>query len=83
MQPITNDVLLEDRYDSVFRANKVEPNEDVYDHRKNKHKKDYKFYNKVGTKAKELFTDNMAKKRKNDEAQMGIKGQLDSDVIII
>lgn len=53
-QPLTNDQLLHDRFDSVFRRNLVEPHEAIYDHRRRKHKQDFKFYRPVGTKTKEL-----------------------------
>lgn len=83
MKPLTNDQLLQDRYDSVFRRNLVEPNEEVYDARRNKHKRAYKFFNPVGETAKKMNADNLALKARNDEVEKGMKKQLASDVIII
>lgn len=82
-QPLTNDQLLQDRYDSVFRRNLVEPNEAIYDHRRNKHKKEHKFWKPVGTKTKELAKENAKRAAKNDELEKGVKGQLASDLIMI
>ena len=83
MKPLTNDQLLQDRYDSVFRRNLVEPNEEVYDARRNKHKRAYKFFNPVGETAKKMNVENLALKARNDEVEKGMKKQLASDVIII
>lgn len=61
----------------------VEPNEDVYDARRNKHKRAYKFYNPVGETAKKMNVENLALKARNDQVEKGMKKQLASDVIII
>ena len=58
MKPITNDELLHDRFDTVFRTGKLEPRSDVYDSRVNRHKKTYKFYNKAGEYVKEFAEEN-------------------------
>ena len=83
MKPINNDELLQDRFDTIYRTNKVEPNEDVFDARRNKHKKEFKFHQPVGTTAKELAAENAKRKAKNDEDEAGLAGALASDVIII
>ena len=49
MKPLGNDFLLEDRFDSIFRRNLVEPDAPNVADKKRQRKMKYKMYNKLGT----------------------------------
>ncbi len=89
MKPLGNTSLLEDRFDSVFRRNLIEPNAHDNLDKKRIRKIKYKFTNRHGgggimSKTKELHLENLERKKRND---MRAKGDRDvkrqEDVIVI
>lgn len=88
MKPLGNDYLLEDRFDSIYRRNLVEPDAPNQADKKRQRKMKYKMYNKLGTVAGDLHEKNQALKKKNDQRAKGLnkkamKELVSSDVIMI
>jgi nucleolar protein 53 len=54
MKPIGNDLLLQDRFDSIFRRNLVEPDAPTQGQKKRQRKAAFKMHNRLGTKAEEI-----------------------------
>ena len=65
--------MLEDRFDSVFRRNLVEPDAPAQNEKRRQKKQRYKMVNRLGTKAEELQKETMALKKRNDEREKGLK----------
>lgn len=84
LKPLGNDNLLGDRFDSIFRRNLVEPDAPTQNEKKRQRKLKFKMVNKLGTKAEQLYRQNLELKAKNDEMARGAKQfQDNSDVIMI
>lgn len=68
LKPLGNDHLLQDRFDSIFRRNLIEPDAPTMAEKKRVRKQKYKIVNKV--EAREKMKDNSVKildmKKKND-----------------
>ena len=65
--------MLEDRFDSIFRRNLVEPDAPAQNEKRRQKKQRYKMVNRLGTKAEELQKETMALKKRNDEREKGLK----------
>lgn len=83
MRPIGNEFLLEDRFDSIYRRNLIEPDAPTLGERKRQRKLKYKMANRLMTKAEEMHIETAALKKRNDEAMKGIKQLVKQDVIVI
>jgi len=85
LKPLGNEILLGDRFDSIYRRNLVEPDAPANNEKKRQRKLKYKMVTAgVGTKAKEMHKETMEMKRKNDERAKGAKDfKNNSDIIII
>jgi hypothetical protein len=85
MKPLGNGSLLDDRFDSIFRRNLIEPNAHDNLDKKRIKKIKYKFSTRgVGTATTDLHHANAAAKKRNDIREKGtrdIKAQ--EDVIVI
>jgi hypothetical protein len=66
MKPLGNDMLLLDRFDSVFRRNLIEPDAPTMGEKKRMRKQKYKFVNKIGSTEQELKRAVDELKEKND-----------------
>jgi len=75
--------LLEDRFDSIYRRNLIEPDAPTQNEKKRQKKLKYKMVNPLGAGALELQAKNAAAKARNDEKEKGLKALLNSDVIQI
>jgi hypothetical protein len=83
MRPLGSEILLADRFDSVFRRNLVEPDAPTNQDKRRQRKLKFKMHQKMGTKSKEIHADTAALKRKNDDREKGLKNVVNSDVIMI
>jgi hypothetical protein len=83
MKPIGNDLLLQDRFDSIFRRGVIEPDAPTNAEKKRQRKAKYKMVSRITNKAAELKQQNDELKRKNDLREKGIKHQVKDDVIMI
>lgn len=83
MKPIGNDMLLQDRFDSIFRRGLVEPDAPTQGEKKRQRKVQWKQHNRLGTKAEELRDETAVLKKKNDMKEKGIRHQIKDDVIMI
>ena len=54
MKPLGNDLLIEDRFDSIFRRNLVEPDAPTNQEKMRQRKLRFKAHGEVGAKAKEM-----------------------------
>lgn len=66
MRPLGNDMLLEDRFDSIFRRNLVEPDAPTQNEKKRQRKAKYKMVTKLGSVAAELHAETRVLREKND-----------------
>ena len=74
MKPLGNATLLDDRFDSIFRRNLLEPNAHDNLDKKRIRKIKYKINQRgVGNKTKELAIVNAESKRRNDIREKGTK----------
>lgn len=84
IKPLGNEILLGDRFDSIFRRNLVEPDAPANNEKKRQRKLKYKMVTALGTKAAEMHKETAEMKRKNDERAKGDKDfKNNSDIIII
>ena len=83
LKPLGGDLLLQDRFDSIFRRNLVEPDAPAQNEKKRQRKLKYKMYSAIGTTVADLHASTQELKRKNDEKEKGLKHLLNSDVIQI
>ena len=83
MKPLGNEFLLEDRFDSIYRRNLVEPDAPTQNEKKRQRKTKFKMANRLMTKAEELHIENQALKKKNDEKAKNINKLVQQDVIVI
>ena len=83
LKPLGSDLLLVDRFDSIFRRNLIEPDAPTQNEKKRQRKLRYKMHNAIGTTVADLHEKNQELKRKNDEKEKGLKHLLNSDVIQI
>uniref|UniRef100_A0A7S3FY67 Ribosome biogenesis protein NOP53 n=1 Tax=Strombidium rassoulzadegani TaxID=1082188 RepID=A0A7S3FY67_9SPIT len=73
IKPLGNDRLLQDRFDSIFRRNLIEPDAPTQNEKKRVRKLQFKMVNKLGSKEEELYEKNLALKKKNDEKERMMK----------
>ena len=83
MRPLGNDELLQDRFDSIFRRNLVEPDAPTNAEKRRQKKQKWKMVSKLGPKAAELHKENQAAKKRNDAKQKGFKQIANDDLIMI
>ena len=83
IKPVGNDTLLQERFDGIFRRNMVELDAPTMQEKKRQRKVQYKMYQKVGTKARELHEANQELKRQNDMKEKSFKKQKNDDMIMI
>jgi len=85
MKPLGNSNLLDDRFDSIFRRNLLEPNAHDNLDKKRIRKIKYKFHTRgTGTKTKDMALENEAAKKRNDIREKGTKDiARQEDVIVI
>jgi len=83
MRPLGNDLLLEDRFDSIFRRNLVEPDAPTQQEKRRQRKLKYKMVNKLGSVAEELHKETAIKKARNDQKERGQKEFVNQDVIML
>lgn len=83
MKPMGNDVLLQDRFDSIFRRNLVEPDAPTMAEKKRQRKVSYKMFDRIGNKAMEIRDETALLKKRNDVKEKGFKHQIKDDVIMI
>jgi len=63
MRPVGNDYLIEDRFDSIFRRNLVEPDAPTNADKLRQKKTKFKWRDPVGQKTKELHVSNQELKQ--------------------
>lgn len=73
MKPLGNASLLDDRFDSIFRRNLIEPNAHDNLDKKRIRKIKYKFTNRIGSKTVDMHHENLAAKKRNDQREKGTK----------
>lgn len=85
MKPLGNGNLLDDRFDSIFRRNLLEPNAHDNLDKKRIRKIKYKFSTRgVGTKTIDMHHANAEAKKRNDIREKGTKDiAAQEDVIVI
>lgn len=85
MKPLGNSNLLDDRFDSIFRRNLLEPNAHDNLDKKRIRKIKYKFHpREIGGKTKAMALENEAAKKRNDIREKGTKDiARQEDVIVI
>mmetsp|Transcript_35783 Transcript_35783/g.54836 ORF Transcript_35783/g.54836 Transcript_35783/m.54836 type:complete len:128 (-) Transcript_35783:4-387(-) len=88
MKPLGNDQLMQDRFDSIFRQNKVEPDAPTNAEKRKYKKREFKLVNKLGIKSKELHSEIVELQKKNKETKLRMSKKAQSsmanqDVIII
>ena len=83
MRPLGNDMLLEDRFDSIFRRNLVEPDAPTQNEKRRQRKAKYKMVSKLGSVAADLHAETQVLRQKNDAKQKGFKQVIDQDDVII
>ena len=66
MRPLGNDDLLQDRFDSIFRRNLVEPDAPTQNEKRRQKKQKYKMISKLGSKAADIHRETAALRRAND-----------------
>lgn len=72
LKPCGNDLLIEDRYDSIYRRNFVELDAPTKADKLRQRKQKYKWRVSQGSKTQELHQQNKALKEKNDRREKGI-----------
>jgi len=83
MKPLGNDLLIEDRFDSLFRRNLVEPDAPTQGEKRRQRKAKYKNHNPQGQHAREMHAEVEAHKKRNDQRERGIKSFKNDDVIML
>lgn len=66
MRPLGNDDLLQDRFDSIFRRNLVEPDAPTQNEKRRQKKQKYKMISKLGSMAVAMHRDTTALRKAND-----------------
>ena len=83
MRPLGNDDLLQDRFDSIFRRNLVEPDAPTQQEKRRQKKQKYKMVSRVGTKVADLQRETQELRKRNDAKQKGFKQIANDDLIMI
>jgi nucleolar protein 53 len=83
IKPLGNNELIQDRFDSIFRRNLVEPDAPSNAEKFRQKKAKFKFHGKVGEVTRELDVKNKALKLRNDRNAKGIKEFINSDIITL
>ena len=83
MKPLGNDMLVEDRFDSIFRRNLVEPDAPTNAEKLRQKKLKYKWRGAVGEKTQELNKSNLELKARNDRREKGMNQMVNDDVIVL
>ena len=83
MRPLGNDLMLEDRFDSIYRRNLVEPDAPTQGQNRRQKKLKFKMVSKIGSVAEDLYKETQEKKLRNDRREKGQKEFVNQDVIML
>ena len=83
LKPLGSGLLLQDRFDSVFRRNLVEPDAPTQNEKRRQRKQRYKTTQQVGSVTRELHNETQELKKRNDQKEKGKKDFVNDDVIMI
>ena len=83
LKPLGSGLLLQDRFDSVFRRNLVEPDAPTQNEKRRQRKQRYKTTQQVGSVTRELHNETQELKKRNDQREKGKKDFVNDDVIMI